>query len=235
MNAEAAGRKFGLYDTPNEEKKAFGARLREARELAGMTQIEAAQTMGYSQSVQLSLWEAGVRPVPLAVVVACAKLYGTTTDYLCGLASEPDRDPAVAAHREIAAAVTSELRRTLCATTAAAVAAVREVRPAAQRMEALARNVVEVGLTLARLRSAEPGFDDLRGGAMLARQFGELERLAEQELAELLREARRRRFREAADLVEQPVLHDLDVVRALQPLRTDALEQEHEDAHPNAC
>ena len=167
---DATGRKFGLYDTPSEEKKAFGARLREARELAGMTQIEAAATLGYSQSVQLSLMEAGIRPVPLAVVIACAKLYGTTTDYLCGLVSDSDRDPAVAVQRHIASRVTAEVQRLIRHMAVLSTDAVREVMPGAadgQRMAALVR---ELNLAMAVFRQHNPKFDNMRGGATLARK-----------------------------------------------------------------
>lgn len=218
-------RRVSVYDLATDEKQAWGARLREARELAGMTLSDAAEALGYSQPVQLSLMENGHRLPPTLVIQESARLYGTTADYLCGLATDSDRDPAAALHREAAAQVAGEVRRALAGATAAAAAAVRAGAAARRSNPALARAVVVASLTFERVRRANPGFDDLRGGATLARQLDELARSAQLEIDALTQANRREQLRDARDLEDQPEAGDLDVQRALQPF--PRLEQQH--------
>ena len=62
----------------------LGKRLRELRQERGLTQTEAAAALGLN-SVTYLQYEKDQREPPLAVLVAMAKFYNTTTDYLLGL------------------------------------------------------------------------------------------------------------------------------------------------------
>jgi transcriptional regulator with XRE-family HTH domain len=101
-------RRSSAYDEPTEEKRAFGRRLRNAREIAGISLTDAATRLGYSQPVQMSNMENGIRPATLKVIIEGARLYGTTADYLCGMAEDFDPDPSQGVRRQVAALVLSD-------------------------------------------------------------------------------------------------------------------------------
>lgn len=165
-------RQVGTYDEPTPEKIAFGKRMREAREIAGMSQAEAAEAMGYSQAVQLSLMESGQRMPTVRVLVNCCALYSTTMDYLCGLTADGDRDPVAAVQREVAARVAGEVRGLIAAVTAGAATAVRELRPDTGRTARLAGQVVELAAALDRVQErGGEAFADLPAGALLVRRM----------------------------------------------------------------
>ena len=155
-------RETSAYETPTDEKRAFGARMREAREIAGMTITEAAESMGYSQPVQLSLMETGIRMPTLRVIVACATLYGTTMDFLAGFVPDSDRDPAAALQRHVASRIAAEFQRLGRQMSVMSVDVVRELMPNAADGQRLACLVLEVSSSLATYRARNPGFDDTR-------------------------------------------------------------------------
>ena len=59
-------------------------RLRDLREDFDKTQEEIAKIIGTSQSYYAQ-YENGKRQVPIDVLIALAKYYGTSTDYILGL------------------------------------------------------------------------------------------------------------------------------------------------------
>lgn len=163
-----AKKPISSYDRPTPEKKAFGERLRKARELAGMSQAEAAEKMGYAQGVQLSNMEAGNRMPPLAVLMKASELYGVTMDYLVGFVEDADRDPAMAAVREVSGRVTSEVRRLIDVMVHTSVETVRKVMPSAAEGERLAGLVLEshAAVLVFRERNAKR-FEDMPAGSSL--------------------------------------------------------------------
>jgi len=178
------------YERPTPEKRAFGARLKEAREIAGMSQTEAAEHMGYSQPVQLSLMEAGNRPPTVYVIIACAKLYGTTTDYLLGLAPDSDPDPATAVQRRVAAAVIGDVRRLLREVSETGTNVVRELRPDLPRMQRLAQEVLRAAQALERVRRWRQFDRHAPSGAQLVAALGSAAELAQQQVEALQRAER---------------------------------------------
>jgi transcriptional regulator with XRE-family HTH domain len=161
-------RSKSVYDTPDEVKIAIGQRLREVREAAGVSLTEAAHAMGYSQPVQLSNMETGVRPVTLRVLIAYALTFDTTVDHLLGLSAEAGTDPASVIQAAIAAAISEDLREVLARVSATSVELCRDVRPTAARSLRLAQAILEAQRVLSEVRAASPAFDaDVRGGARL--------------------------------------------------------------------
>ena len=135
---------IAAYGSPTPEKKAFGKRLRIARETAGISQIEAANLLGYSKGVQLSNMGAGNRMPTLRVLLRAAQLYGTTMDYLAGLVGDPSRDPAASAQSIVAARVTGEVRAAISVLIATSMEHVRSLRPNEARAVRLANVALEV-------------------------------------------------------------------------------------------
>ncbi len=62
-------------------------RIRDLREDADLTQSDIAQLLHIRQSTY-SQYESGNRQLPLSVLIALAKFYNTSTDYLLGLTDE---------------------------------------------------------------------------------------------------------------------------------------------------
>ncbi len=63
-------------------------RLRDLREDRDLVQKEVADVLGIDQRVY-STYETGKREIPSRFVVALAKYYGTSTDYILGLTNNP--------------------------------------------------------------------------------------------------------------------------------------------------
>jgi transcriptional regulator with XRE-family HTH domain len=184
-------RPAGTYDEPTPEKAAYGRRMKAAREIAGMSQRDASDAMGYSQQVQLHLMESGQRMPTVRVLVHCCALYGTTMDYLCGLTADGDRDPVAAVQREVAARVVGEVRGLIAAVTAGAATAVRELRPDAGRTARLAAQVVELAAVLDRVQArGGEAFADLPAGALLVRRVQAALETARETLAAVARAQR---------------------------------------------
>ena len=67
--------------------KMYINRLKEIREDKDLYQIDIAKVLNITQS-QYSLYENGIRLIPVDKLVKLAKYYNTSTDYLLGLTDE---------------------------------------------------------------------------------------------------------------------------------------------------
>jgi transcriptional regulator with XRE-family HTH domain len=74
----------------NRKRTAFGERLVEAREAAGLSQRDLAEKIGISQRA-LSWWEREPVALKPEQLVALAEVLGVTTDHLLGRAPEKKR------------------------------------------------------------------------------------------------------------------------------------------------
>ncbi|KPF70322.1 hypothetical protein IP84_00750 [beta proteobacterium AAP99] len=139
-------------------------RMREARELCGLTQLEAAPLVGYLKSTQLSLIELGHRIAPLWLLVRASEVYSVSLDWLCGLTDECERDPAGRLARHISNAVSAQLEAVRDSTVAVSMAYVQSLAPLvpfSERIEFAARNLK----ARAEVVRENPEWPDLRGGA----------------------------------------------------------------------
>lgn len=190
------------YDEPTPAKRAFGARMKEARDLAGISQAEAAKILGYSQAVQLSNMENGNRMPPLGIVIAAAKLYGTTTDYLCGLAEDSDRDPAAAMSRWMAARVHADITKLSREIIGVNVELMRKVMPSAAEGQRLAAAALEITKALESFRALNPRFDTaMRGSANLDQKVAAATSVAQMYQANMARAVRLLHIRSMRDAV----------------------------------
>lgn len=71
------------------ELPSFGARYRECRKAAGLTQVEAAAAMGIGRS-SISEYETGDAEPTASVIYKMAMAYGVSANYLLGLDDVPD-------------------------------------------------------------------------------------------------------------------------------------------------
>jgi transcriptional regulator with XRE-family HTH domain len=70
--------------------RTFGARMKQARELCNMSQLTAAQRLGYANSSKLSKVEIATdgNSVPTWLIVRASRVYEVSTDYLLGQTDE---------------------------------------------------------------------------------------------------------------------------------------------------
>lgn len=62
----------------------FSERLKELREEKGISQRILANHLKYSQAA-IARWESNLQTPNIDVLIACAKYFGVTSDYLIGL------------------------------------------------------------------------------------------------------------------------------------------------------
>lgn len=181
--------------------RVVGPRLSAAREFAGLSQTAAATLLGYSTPAQLSQHELGRRLTPLPELIRAAEIYGTSIDYLLGMTSEPERDPA----RALRAATVRGLRCMLDGLAERLTDDIGRFAALCGPDATTARAVVGAGTELLHALGAmqrRPEFDDVPGGATLTRIALEFEsRLAAVRVAierfDALDLALRERFRAA--------------------------------------
>lgn len=163
-----------LRDSPNGRDQAaivktIGERMRQARELCNLSQVEAARQLGYSNPSKLSKVEAATdtNSVPLWLIVRAAAMYQVSVDYLFGLSEDFEVSPRATLERTTArwvfAQVTAQERLILDALHAVndQIERVVAVFP---KMHAQALGTARA---LARFRELNPGFDDARAGSTL--------------------------------------------------------------------
>lgn len=185
---------------------AFGLRMREARRTADMDLAEGATALGFDDEQALDAIERGQAVPSLRTAIVAAQVFGTTTDYLCGLTddSDGDRDRTTAIQRHIEARITADIQRLTRVTVDTNVALIRAMHPTAAEGRRLARLVIEAGQAVAKLRALNPTFDeDVRGGASVLTRFGRAVDSAVGYLAKLDRATRNAAFRTAVEAMDQ--------------------------------
>ena len=200
-----------------------GARFKQARELNGWDQREAATRMGYENGTQLSLIELGRRNTPLPVFCVASAVYGVSVDFLLGLSDEPERDPAVAERQAVLRHVEGMLREH----AGQVLDRISAHMNAATRPLALARRLLGVSGTATETfdRFAtlnDEAWQDMPGGAMLLKAMVELENVTQAALEALGKQERLAVFR-TARAAAAPVQTLVAVARATRP-KTLAIE-----------
>lgn len=162
--------------------------MRESRLVADMSLPEAAAALRLGEIGQLTDIESGASLPSFESAIRAAEVYGTTIDYLGGLTEDGDRDSSAALQRYVASRLTAELQRLTRGTIAAHVETIRALHPTAAEGRRVAREVIAVARSLAKLREMNPEFNsELRGGASLVARMGRAAVCASDYLAKLER------------------------------------------------
>jgi len=150
--------------------KAVGARLREARELAGMSQVYAAKQLGYSNSSKLAKIEGGKdsSQIPMWVIKRSARLYDASIDYLLGNTETMERgDVDHAALRELNALILADTERQRVR-DAVALCRLRQRVVTVERLVGLmAEQITEADQARAKVEQSEE-WQEVRGGSRWA-------------------------------------------------------------------
>jgi transcriptional regulator with XRE-family HTH domain len=70
--------------------KTFGVRLARLRKESGVTQVQLAEILGYSQQ-QIASFESGRRRIPLSAIPVVMKAIGVTFEELMGIKKSPNK------------------------------------------------------------------------------------------------------------------------------------------------
>ncbi len=161
------------------ENRETGRRFTMAREMNGMSQISAAEVIGYQNSAPLSKIEAGIAPAPIWLYRRAAEVYGVSTDYLHGLSTYPERDARTVEQVAILASVKRAMQKSAEHITECAIVAAAEAVPFRSRLaeyDVAVRDAVEA---MRIVRESNKSFDDrTRGGARLVRSIDSLASIA---------------------------------------------------------
>lgn len=166
------------YSTSSREEvksalsKNFGIRLAQAREACGMSQIEAAATLGFSNSSRLSKIELSscgslkdMWLVPVAV-----RVFDVSADFLLGLSDCPQREVKQARKSQIEKILADSIANELAEIRGIAKA-LDEIAESVQKIEGKTRETVQ---TLVRFEELNPEFSEMSNGAKLARLIHQL-------------------------------------------------------------
>jgi len=155
--------------------KEIGLRMRESRDMVGMSQQDAAKRFGYSNSSKLAKIENGQSSaIPLWVIRKAALAYDVSIDFLFGVTGTMERDDVShAALREMNAFLYAEFDRRH-AQDVAATAALQ------QRVATIEEMLVLTEMQLRQLReshdyvAATPEWQEVRGGNRLTNNLDRL-------------------------------------------------------------
>ncbi|WP_446810555.1 helix-turn-helix domain-containing protein [Methylomonas sp. 2BW1-5-20] len=147
--------------------KTFGQRMTTAREMCGLTGLQAAALLGYQNSSKLSKIEhaSDGDTIPSFLPYKASIVYNCSIDYLFGLSDDWQRDPVTAQECHI--------QRALEQVTVDENNAIRDLFDQLSKVEQAAtvafNRFGEIKRLVNRFREINPEFDELKLGAKLLR------------------------------------------------------------------
>ncbi|PFH08118.1 helix-turn-helix protein [Collimonas sp. PA-H2] len=165
FSASADRRSGGEHHDRGEE---ICRRLILARKLNHLDQREAAKTLGYSNSSQLSKIEAGHASVSREFIVRAAVAYGVSADYLLGLSNEPERDPRTAEQVAVLRSVQGTVEQNVAAMVTVLLKNAGEVAPLRSHLESLTQRISQLQEAYDKVcRKNEAFQNDVLAGSIL--------------------------------------------------------------------
>lgn len=149
--------------------RTIGARMKAAREMCNMSQLRAAESLGYKNSSKLSKVEGATDTlsVPLRVIRRASEVYEVSIDYLFGALDDWERGARMTQEREVS-------RWMFAAWDEAHKRDMEVLRALHDRLEAMSGVIAamvdagaEANAALTRFAELNPEFDDMRAGSRL--------------------------------------------------------------------
>lgn len=154
-------------------RRKVGERFVSAREINGWGQSEASLMLGYKNSTQLSLIEAGRRLPPHEVLLRASTVYGVSTDFLYSLTEEAERDHRLAEKRAALRQVQSLLESQADTISGFVFDYVANGAPTVMTTRTLLEDARKLADTVKRFHEINAKrFDTLRGGAPVLKALG---------------------------------------------------------------
>lgn len=155
-------------------RQLVGSRIREVREMDGVSQGDFAAALGYAASAQVSQWEHGKRLPPMHEFPAIARALGVSVDYLLGVSDEFEHDVGVARRTLLVGHLRDQLQAVAEGLADTALVSGAEVE-ASLRSTRLLTRCEAMQMAVARFQSANAdSFEDMPAGALLVRAAKEL-------------------------------------------------------------
>ena len=156
--------------------KTIGERLRAARELNNLSQVEAARRLGYANPSKLSKVESATdtNNVPLWLIRAAANLYEVPVDYLFGISSDFETGVPRGTQAWLLDSWDRMRQRDLLALDKIH----REVLAVAGGTDAVLSAVSELSLAISAWCARTPDWEDLPGLSTVMHRLGKLEAAA---------------------------------------------------------
>lgn len=157
--------------------KIIGSRMREAREMSGLSQKQAADLLGYANSSKLAKIEGATdtRSVPLQTILKAAELYQVSVDFIFGIADDWERDPQLCRERAIGRWLYERLDRARTHDIAIFAELAHRIEIATAQITHLADGAEQARLAFDRFADINPTFPDLIGGARLQASLSALD------------------------------------------------------------
>ena len=150
--------------------RTIGERLRQARELCGLSQSSAALKLGYKNPSKLSKIERATDAVsiPLLLIPRAAKLYQVSMDFLFGLSLDWDNSPRLPKEREVGNFIVEEWERARMRD----LQAIQKLNDRLDAIDVVVQTSVELSFevreALEKFIALNPEFEsEMRGGATL--------------------------------------------------------------------
>lgn len=149
-------------------------RFRQARELCGLSQLEASPLLGYQKSTQLSLIEGGLRTAPLWLLIRASQVYAVSLDWLAGLTDEPEQDPRGRLARSVTNSITPMMQAMTDALVGSTVLYVESLTPLIPNVERIEASVRLLRQRAERMRELNDCWPDLAAGAPFEASLAQL-------------------------------------------------------------
>lgn len=164
-----------LSGVPNRQDQAslargVGVRMREAREMVGLSQLNAARQLGYANSSKLAKIEGGKdsSQIPLWVIKRASCLYDVSVDYLLGNTETMEAEDARhAALREMMVHMREHWERLRERDVIVQQGLLERFIVIEQLVTLLDCEAAEAAAAMARFVELNPGWLDMRGGSRL--------------------------------------------------------------------
>ncbi|NYT61448.1 helix-turn-helix transcriptional regulator [Alcaligenaceae bacterium] len=166
-----------MADVPDHPKhqqaelvKTIGQRMRQARELCNLSQVEAAYRFGYSNPSKLSKIEGATdtKSVPLWIIVRAAQLYEVSIDFLFGASDDWETGARMTQERAVSAWLFGEFDRQQKMAMRVLYSLNDQIEAVADILPSHHAAALEVQRTLGRCRELNHmTYANLRGGANL--------------------------------------------------------------------
>lgn len=156
----------------------IGERMREAREMCGMSQTVAAKRLGLSNSSRLAKIEnaVDVRTAPEWLLLDAAGLYQVSLDYLYGASDDWETSARMTQEREIGGFLFATLEAVRRRDMEAFAGLHEHIEALRANIDLSFQEAARASEGLRRFVELNPGFETMRGSAMVA---GSIERAAE--------------------------------------------------------
>lgn len=150
--------------------RTFGARMKQARELCNMSQLTAAERLGYANSSKLSKVEIATdgNSVPTWLIVRASRVYEVSTDYLLGQTDEWEIGMRIPIEGEASEWLFKAFRKTSQREMLVLLELHKKMVVIESGLTKMHGAIGEVNAALERFRELHPNFEtDMRGSARL--------------------------------------------------------------------